>query len=57
MTEPRKTDDTAAKVPTPTADRIDALMNAPLAERPTITVVGDEAVSSITLPKRPAASA
>ena len=53
MTEQRNTDDTAAKVSPEIAERIDALMNAPPAERPTITVVGDDAVSSINLPKRP----
>lgn len=46
MTDKRKTEAAAA------ARQIDVLMEAPPAERPTIIVVGDEAVSSITLPKR-----
>jgi hypothetical protein len=46
---PAETDPTSAP---DSAARIDQLMAAPPAERPTIIVVGDDAVASITLPKR-----
>ncbi|WP_293906185.1 hypothetical protein [Phenylobacterium sp.] len=42
------------KVDAGTQAEIDALMALPPKRRPSITVIGDDAVTSITLPDRPA---
>ena len=49
------TDDGKTETETRLTQQIDLLMDSPPAERPTIFVVGDESVSSITLPAKPRA--
>lgn len=51
MTDDDEAQDEAEKL----GQHIDRLMDAPAAERPTIIVVGDDAVTSITLPAPPVA--